>query len=255
MIDLNMSRILTGILFLVLVVVGGLSFYQAAEINRLHQGYKNNADELRLLKAEVVADQVSTTQKLAGLQESVRMINYQRSQAIEATAPIPVRESELSSYIPKDCPPAGSYPSTRRKGNLVIISLACGDSGWGYESVLVRDRLTGKDIVAFVHSTGQLQWKVAGGKEHVLTAVGDKSFGGCNDFGGNDPITVQDLAIDEKRLNVVEQSFSYKDRCLGAFQDTSFEANEQHTGGWLSMHGQEYFVDFNRATVTAAKGE
>jgi len=163
-----------------------------------------------------------------------------------------IAKSELSSYIPDSCPPGGTYPTTKVKGIYTLVEMGCADSNWSYGATLVRHAASNKDLVAFVMSSSDLRWKVAGGEEHVLTAVGDKSWDSFTDFGGDQPVTIFDLTLDGKRLNLLKP-YVVGDGGLGAFQGVKFFPNQNYTGGKLTVNGLNFVVDFNTVTVATSK--
>lgn len=219
---------------------------------------------IQILQKKVDQIQTRVTGTEAGLlAQQTELLSLKQTVAIPAAIQQPdtkkaegmlrITKSELSSYIPESCPPAGTYPETRVDRRYTLIKMGCGDSNWLYNATLVRRTDTEKDVVAFNISTSHLTWKTSGGSEHVLTAIGDKAWDSFEGFGGYQPVTVQDLTLDRKPLHILKKTFVYSDGGLGAFQGAKFAPNQDYTGGQLTVNGLNFIVDFSKATVVVSK--
>lgn len=185
---------------------------------------------------------------LSALREDIQKGPPKRT-TTDAIEPVRITLSELSSYIPESCPPGGTYPEVIEEKAYTRIEMGCADSGWWYKANLIRDK-NGKDLVAYVLSSRSFIWKTSRSSEHTISVVGDKPWDSFQDFGGDHPITVHDLTLDEKPLGILKTTFTYADGGLGALQDATFESNTDYTGGILTIHGMKFNIDFTKATVT-----
>ena len=157
----------------------------------------------------------------------------------------------LEAFVPDACPPSGEYPETRVVAPYELTELSCGDSGSYYSSTLVRNASDHSDVVAFITSNRDLQWELPDGTMHELTAVGDPPFESFTEFGGDQPATVMDLALDGVPLKLGMTPLKYADGGLGGLQGMTFSANVDYTGGTLaSSDGQQFIIDFASARVT-----
>ncbi|GEM_PF-2195612 len=163
-----------------------------------------------------------------------------------------VTKSELSDHIPEACPPSGNTPTQKNVGKYSLIEFSCGDSNWYYQTTLVRDAATNKDQVVYTMGNWGLSWKAVGGEDYKLDAVGNPSFDTLEDFGGDNPITVIDLKLNEKPLKIINEKIVYSDGGIGSLQEAKFAPNATYTGGMLTLkNGAQFTVDFKAGTVRA----
>lgn len=226
-----------------LVVLGVLS---SAWINTLGQRIDQLQTRMSVTESKLEIQQ----QELLSLKQP--SVNSDAARPNQRNSEI-IGRSELYSYMPEYCPPSDEYAKTRVEGGYSVIELDCADSNWAYRATLVRDKVTGKDIVAFRMSTEALIWKTLDGAEHAVSAIGDKPWDSFTEFGGSNPITIEDLTLDGKPLHILDKTFVYADGGLGAFQDAKFVPDKDFTGGQLTVNGKKYLVDFSRVTIEVAK--
>jgi hypothetical protein len=159
----------------------------------------------------------------------------------------------VGQYLPESCPPSGERPRTvtlDQQKNIVDTSLLCGDMNWYYNSHVIRNAKTDKDIVYYSLTGNFFEWHFQDGKKHKLESVPD-FVADCEEFGFDNPGQVTDVMLDGQSLNVLSKPINYKDKCVGFLAGAKFELNDSYDGGKLTLpDGETLIIDFKDSKVT-----